>query len=90
MSTRRHSLASSAAMTPTGPEKRPVGCWDHATFSLPRQDEDSDVWQQKDAARGVARWSMLAAHRCTGKRCRSPQHAAGREVRDLLLGVLGL
>jgi hypothetical protein len=91
-------MARHAAMAPTGPEKPPqAGFWDDgAVLAMPAADRDAarareaERRQQRDAARGVARWAMRDAHGCTGKRCRSPQHAAGREVRDLLLEVLGL
>lgn len=98
MSARQKSLASHAALVPTAPEKPPPqGFWDDgAVLAMPVTDRDAEraerVWreQQKDAARGVARWSMLAAHGCTGRGCRSPQHSAGAEVRDSLLDVLGV
>jgi hypothetical protein len=98
MSHVRKSLASHAALIPIGPGKgTPQGFWDDAALlAMPVTDRDAQraerVWleQQKDAARGVARWSMLDGHGCTGAGCRSPQHAAGAEVRDLLLDVLGV
>jgi hypothetical protein len=91
-------MARHAAMAPTGPEKPPqAGFWDDgAILAMPAADRDAAraerVWleQKQAAARGVARWSMYEAHGCTGKRCRSPQHSAGAEVRDELLDVLGV
>ena len=92
------SLASHAALVPTAPPKPPqAGFWDDgAILAMPVTDRDAEraerVWreQQKDAARGVARWAMLAPHGCTGRGCRSPQHSAGAEVRDELLDELGV
>ena len=98
MSHVRKSLASHAALIPIGPGKgTPQGFWDDgALLAMPVTDRDAAIAQeaereqQKDAARGVARWAMLDGHGCTGKRCRSPQHSAGAEVRDELLDVLGV
>ena len=94
---RPKSLASHAALVPIGPGKAPQGFWDDgALLAMPVTDRDAQraerTWreQQKDAARGVARWAMLDAHGCTGRGCRSAQHSAGAEVRDLLLDVLGV
>jgi hypothetical protein len=85
-------MASRAARTPTEPEKKPLAGFydDCAALAMPAQDEDIKAGQQQSAARGVARWSMRDAHGCTGKRCRSPQHAAAREVRNELLDALGV
>jgi hypothetical protein len=91
-------MASRAAEMNLAPAKPPLaGFWDDgAVLAMPVTDRDAERAgkaerrQQKDAARGVARWSMLAAHGCTGKRCRSPQHAAAREVRNELLDALGV
>jgi hypothetical protein len=98
MSRGRMSMARHAALTPDRPEKPlPQGFYDDAaTLAMPAADrnakraQEAERRQQQAAARGVARWAMLAGHGCTGLGCRSPQHAAGREVRDLLLEVLGL
>jgi hypothetical protein len=96
--TRAKSLASHAALVPTTPPKPPpAGFWDDgAVLAMPVTDrdagraEEAERRQQKDAARGVARWSMLDAHGCTGRGCRSAEHSAGAEVRDELLDVLGV
>ena len=43
-----------------------------------------------DAARWVARMTMLRSHGCTGRLCACGAHPADREVRDDLLAMLGL
>lgn len=92
MSTRRRSMASRAASTPVAADKPPLaGFWDDgAVLAMPAQRGCPVPDEDQTAARGVARWAMLAAHGCTGKRCRSAHHAAGAEVRDELLEELGL
>ena len=89
---RQHSMASRAARTPTEPEKKPLAGFydDCAALAMPEMAPGAEQDQQQAAARGVARWAMLAAHGCTGRGCRSPQHAAGAEVRDSLLDELGV
>jgi hypothetical protein len=97
VSTRRKSMASRAAEINLAQKPPLAGFWDDgAVLAMPVTDRDAataqeaEREQQKDAARGVARWSMLAAHGCTGAGCRSPQHSAGAEVRDSLLDELGV
>ena len=44
----------------------------------------------QDAARAIARHTMLGAHGCTGKGCRKRAHKPDRAVRDELLEMLQL
>jgi hypothetical protein len=44
----------------------------------------------RDAARCAARFTMLASHGCTGKRCRKKDHKASAESMHLVLSILGL
>ena len=76
------------ARTPVGKPGRPVTGYlgDEAHLTPIRLDED----MPQDAARGIARWSMLDAHGCTGRGCRRRAHGADRAVRDELLDMLQL
>ena len=82
---------------PVPPRNRPDDLGGTATLIEPTRTaeqrakaEEAQREMDLSASRGVARHSMLRAHGCTGKKCRSEAHAADREVRDDLLCELGL
>lgn len=91
------------AYTPVAPDRKPVGAAfdgsrERAVLASPptrteAQREAVEAGRRQDeldAARGVARWSMRDAHGCLGAGCRKYAHFGDREVRDLLLDVLGI
>lgn len=94
--TRPRSVASRAALVPTGPEKKPLAGFydDCAALAMPAADRDAarDAEEKRKAGRSVAVAVCGKAIRdgCGGAGCASPEHA--QHVRQVLedLRELGL
>lgn len=63
-----------------------VRVWRPSNEAEAAEEAEDKQW----AARGVARASMLTAHRCTGASCRSRRHGTDRIAMYLTLMALGL
>lgn len=83
-------VATDSLYAGTAPAGDYASLQDDSLLAMPALPAAQQALLDAQAARHVARRTMLSAHGCTGAGCGSGAHSAGRDVMHLTLVALGL